>query len=154
MSLGAFTPYAANINFASIAALVAGTIKCALVTSAYTPNYAVNGHAVWADVSANEIAAGNGYTAGGATVGSPVATAITGGYKLASSSASWTASGGSIPAWRRAVFYYSGSLGGLTNPLIGSFLGDDTPADVPAMASGISLILICPTGGWFDDKVA
>lgn len=50
---------AAGINWAS------DTIKCALVTSSYTPNQ--DTHDFWDDVSANE-ASGSGYTAGGATL--------------------------------------------------------------------------------------
>lgn len=41
------------------------TVKCALVTSSYTAN---KDHDFFDDVSANEISAGGGYTAGGATV--------------------------------------------------------------------------------------
>ena len=41
--------------------LEADTIKCALVTSSYTPD---KDHNTWSDVSANEVS-GTGYTAGG-----------------------------------------------------------------------------------------
>jgi hypothetical protein len=39
---------------------------------------------------------------------------------------------------------------GLTNPLIGYFVGDSTPADVPATTDTNTLTLNCPAGGWFD----
>lgn len=39
------------------------TFRMALVTSSYTPNQ--NTHATWADVSANEVANGNGYATHG-----------------------------------------------------------------------------------------
>lgn len=51
------------------------TVKLALVTSSYTPDQ-VN-HDLWADVSANEIAATGGYAS--ATLGTPVFTAVTKG---------------------------------------------------------------------------
>lgn len=124
------------------------TVKCALVGSAYTLDQ-VN-HDTWADVSANEIANGNGYTTGGATVGTVAITAVTGGYKFSSANVTWTASGGNIPAWRRAVFYISGTVNGVVDPLIASFLGDNTPADVPATTVGNQLALNVPAGGWFD----
>lgn len=131
--------------------MTGATLKMALVTSAWTPDATVTGNSLWADMSANEIAAGNGYTAGGATLASVVATAITGGYKLSSANPGWTASGGSIPAWRYAVLYVSGTLWGMVNPVIGYFIGDSAPADVPATSSGNSLTLSCPAGGWFDE---
>lgn len=127
--------------------LTTNTIKCALVSSSYTPNQ--DTHDEWADVSANEIANGNGYTTGGYTLLSPVLTEITKGYKFSSANPSWTATGGNIPAWRYAVMYISGTVEGMTNPLIGYFIGDDTPADVPATSVGNTLTINCPANGWF-----
>lgn len=150
MAAGTFTLYSVNKDDLNINDLLAATVKVALVTSVYNPDFSSSGHDVWADVSANEIAAGNGYTAGGVTLSGKAATAITGGFKFTSSNPGWTASGGSIPAWRYAVMYVSGALWGLTDPLIGYFLGDTTPQDVPATTNGNALNLICPAAGWFD----
>lgn len=127
--------------------LTTATIKVALVGSGWTPNQ--DTHDEWADVSAQEIANGNGYTTGGYTLLSPVLTEITKGYKFSSANPSWTATGGNIPAWRYAVFYVSGTVEGMTNPLIGYFIGDDTPADVPATSVGNTLTITCPANGWF-----
>jgi hypothetical protein len=148
MAAGAFTFYdtAAKI-FQGGADLTTNTVKCALVSSAYTFSAA---HDEWADASANEISGTNGYTTGGATVGTPVLTAVTNGYKFSSANVTWTASGGSIAAWRRAIFYISGTVEGLTNPVIGTFLGDSTPADVPATTDTNTLTLTVPANGWFD----
>ena len=55
-----------------------------------------------------------------------------GTVKFTSAAFVWTASGGSIAAWRRGVVYYLGTLNGKVNPLVGHFLGDSTPADIPA----------------------
>ena len=60
-----------------------------------------------------------------------------------------TASGGSIPAWRYGVMYVSGSLWGKTSPVIGYFLGDSTPADVPATTDGNPLTIQVNANGWF-----
>lgn len=130
--------------------IIAATVKLALITSAWTPDVTITGNSVLADVSANEIANGNGYATGGFTLASLAATGITGGYKFSSGNASWTASGGNIPAWRYGLLYVSGSLWGLTSPLLGYFIGDSAPADVPATASGNTLQLNCPAAGWFD----
>lgn len=150
MASGTFTLFSKNKDDIRINDIVGATVKIALVSSAWTPDSSVTGNSVWADMSANEIAAGNGYTAGGAALASMVATAISGGYKFSSASPSWSASGGNIPAWRYAVIYVVGTLWGMTNPVIGYFVGDSTPADIPATTSGNSLTINTPAGGWFD----
>ncbi len=149
-SPGTFTIFSKNKDDLRLNDIVAGTMKVALVSSSWTPDVTTSGNSVWADMSANEITAVNGYSAGGVTPGSLVATAISGGYKLGSANPSWTASGGSISAWRYAVFYMSGSLWGMTNPVIGYFIGDSAPADIAATSSGNTLTLTLPSGGWFD----
>lgn len=150
MAAGAFTIFSANVPAINIDDLLTATVKFALVSSAYTPSAGEAGHTVWANVSANEIANGNGYTTGGVTLGSKLATDITLGSKFSSANAQWTASGGSIPAWRYAVMYASGALWGVTDPLIGYFVGDSTPADIPSTPNGAPIVLVCPSGGWFD----
>ncbi len=52
-----------------------------------------------------EISAGNGYTAGGATVSTLSSSQTGGAYSLSIGSASWTATGGSIGPFRYAVLY-------------------------------------------------
>lgn len=150
MAAGTFTLYTKNLDRLSLTDLLSATVKIALVTSSYTPDATSTGHDEWADVSANEIANGNGYTTGGATLANDTATAISGGFKYDSDDPAWTASGGNIPAWRYAVMYASGSLWSRTSPLIGYFVGDSTPADVPATSSGNVLTLQVNASGWFD----
>jgi hypothetical protein len=128
-------------------------IRMALVASTYTPDATNTGHSLWASVSANEIAGGTGYTAGGYSLTGTVAT-TTNGFKLSSGNPTWTASGAGIAAWRYGVLYYLGSLWGMTNPLLGYFLGDSAPADVPLTATGNILTINCPAAGWFDKTEA
>ena len=128
-------PNKAKLNLVSATNLLganAANFKLALVTSAWTPNDGDAGNEVWSDVSANEIAAGNGYTAGGIALTGVALTQTGGTVKFTCNAAQWTASGSGIPAWRRGVIYYAGTLNGKVNPLVGHFLGDSTPADVPA----------------------
>ena len=148
MAAGAFTLYRANIDDLSMADIAAATVKVALVASTYTPDAANNGDDLWADVSANEIANGFGYTTGGFTLTDSVGLATNGHY-YDSDDPTWTAAGGSIPAWRYGVMYLSGTVAGMVNPLVGYFLGDSTPADVPATTDGNPLTITAPTGGWF-----
>lgn len=141
MAAGAFIfPDLAKLNFFSATDLLGANTanyKLALVTSSWTPNNSTN--EVWADVSANEIAAGNGYTAGGGALTGVALTQTSGTVKFTSNAFVWTASGGSIPAWRRGVVYYNGTLNSKVNPIVGHFLGDNTPADIPATTAGNTL---------------
>lgn len=144
-------PNKAKLNYVSATGLLQATAtnyRIALVTSAWTPANSTD--EVWANASANEIANGNGYTTGGATLTSVALSETSGVVKFASANVVWTASAGSIPVWRRAVLYYLGTLNGKVNPIVGHFLGDSTPADVPATTSGNTLTLTCPAGGWLD----
>lgn len=105
------------------------TLKLALVTSSYTPNVA---HDEWADVSANEVATGSGYTTGGVTLANPVATNST----IDFDDVTWTAL---TKTFRYAVCYKSGSAGALTNPLLFYLLLDTTPADVVSSGSNYTI---------------
>lgn len=150
MAAGNVTLFSKNKNHINSSDISGATIKLALISSAWTPDATVTGNSVFADMSANEIAATGGYTSGGVTLTSPLSTAITGGYKFSSGNLALTAAGGTIPAWRYGVLYVSGSLWGLTNPVLGYFLGDTTPADIPATTSGNNLAVNCPANGWYD----
>ena len=146
MASGPFVfPDKARLNFFNATNLLganAANFKMALVSSAYTP---ANGtDEVWADASGSEIASGNGYTTGGIALTGVALTQTSGTVKFTASASVWTAAGGNIPAWRRAVIYYSGTLNGKVNPIVGHFLGDSTPADVPATTIGFPLPLSVP----------
>lgn len=141
MAAGAFViPDLAKLNLFNATALLSASsanFRLALVTSSYTPNNATD--ELWSAASAAEIANGNGYTTGGVAPGSFVLNQTSGTVKFTSGSGVWTASGSGIPAWRRAVLYYLGTLNGKVNPLVGHFLGDGTNIDVPLTTSGNTL---------------
>lgn len=105
------------------------TLKLALVTSSYTPSAA---HDEWADVSANEVSSGSGYTTGGVSLASPAVTNSTIDY----ADVTWTAL---TKTFRYAVCYKSGSGGGLTNPLLFYILLDSTPADIVSTGSNYTI---------------
>ena len=105
------------------------TLKLALVTSSYTPSTA---HDEWADVSANEVATGTGYTTGGVTLTNPAATNSNIDYD----DVTWLAL---TKTFRYAVCYKSGIGGGLTNPLLFYMLLDSTPADIVSTGSNYTI---------------
>lgn len=145
-------PNKAKLNIEALALLsAANTFKMALVGAGWTPDNSDTGNEVWGDVSANEIAAGGGYTAGGVTLANAALTQTGGTVKFASGSAAWTATGSGFPAWRRFVIYAVGTFGGKVNPIVGHCLGDNTPADVPATTTSNSPLTInCPANGWIS----
>jgi hypothetical protein len=139
MAAGAFTfPDKAKLNFFSATDLLnpANSFKITLHTSSFTP--APSTMEVYADLT-NELATANGYTNGGLALTSIALTQTSGVVKFTSAAAVWTASGGSIPAWRYGVVRAVGTLNGKVDPIVGYFLGDATPADVPATTSGNTL---------------
>ncbi len=91
--------------------LTTDTVKCALMASGFT--FDKDAHATWADVSANELTAGNGYTSGGQTLTGATLTEddVNDRAECTFNNAQWTASGGSI------------------GPSPGAILYDDTTAD-------------------------
>lgn len=106
------------------------TLKLALVTSSYTPSTA---HDEWADVSANEVATGNGYTTGGVSLSGVAVTNSNIDY----SDVTWNSL---TKTFRYAVCYKSGSGGGLTNPLLFYILLDSTPADIVSSGSNYTIV--------------
>lgn len=103
------------------------TFKAQLHASGYTPN--LNSHTVRADLT-NELSTANGYTVGGATLGSVTWAAVSGTATFDSADVTWTASGGSLTA--RTCVVYDDTPSSPLDPLLGNTLLDTTPADVTA----------------------
>ena len=120
------------------------TLKCALVDSGAAGS--ISTASVWADVSSYEIANGNGYTTGGATIGTSTVSAAdrvtrsSTTVTLDCDDVQWTATGGEIPAWRYAVLYSEKVTGGVTNPIIG-YVYESLSADVDATPEDTPLII-------------
>lgn len=140
MAAGAFIfPDKAKLNFFSATGTLGAStsnFKMALVASGWTPANSTD--EVFADVT-NELTTANGYTAGGIALSGVSLTQTSGTVKFTCTAPVWTASGGSIAAWRRGVVYYSGTLNSKVNPIVGHFLGDSTPLDIPATTVGNTL---------------
>lgn len=96
-------------------ALLTDTIKCALLTSAYTPN--IDTHVFFSDVSASE-SSGSGYTTGGVTMTTPTVTQDNTNDRgvFDADDVSWTSA--TIADARYALIYKSTGVAS-TSPLIG-----------------------------------
>lgn len=101
------------------------TIKCAFVTSGYTPNQ--NTHDFWNDASASEVS-GSNYTAGGNTVGGITVTLSGAGLVTVDGNdpATWTQHASGFSNARRAILYRDTGTG-TTSELIA--YSDDFGAD-------------------------
>lgn len=111
VSMSKFNAFVADIHN-KVHNLGSDTLKLALTNTAPTSSNTL----YHTDIDANELANGNGYTTGGATVGITSSTQSSGTYKLiASAAVVWTASG-SMGPFRYIVLYNSTASNG---PLIG-----------------------------------
>ena len=147
MPAGAYVfPDKAKLNFFSATDLLnpANVFKITLHTSLWVPANATN--EVYADAT-SELATAFGYTVGGITLTGIALTQTAGVVKFTSAAAVWTAAGGSIPAWRYGVVRASGTLNGKVDPIVGYFLGDNTPADVPATTAPNTLTVTMAANG-------
>lgn len=117
--------------------LNSNTFKAMLLTSSYTPN--VNTDDIKADIVANEVANGNGYTTGGVTLGSVTWTRSSGTVTFDAADATWTGSSSGFTA-RYLAIYASGTLNGRTDPLVGYIILDSAPADVAVAAGNIMTV--------------
>jgi len=81
------------------------TLKVALMVPSFSFDETI--HGTWADVSADEIAGGNGYTAGGQTLANVAASINTADKRVEidADNPSWTASGGAIATTGSAIVY-------------------------------------------------
>lgn len=107
-----------------------GSFKVSLHTSSYAPNVAT--HTVFADATA-EIGNTNGYTTGGATLGTVNWTLTGATAAFTAANTVWTASGGTLGGAtlpRYAVIRAVGTFNSQVDPLIAYVLLDNTPADV------------------------
>lgn len=143
MAAGPFiAPQKAHLNFFNVTDLLAANpanFLAHLVTSAYTPVDATD--ELWAAASAAELATGNGYTNGGLALAGVTLTQTGNTVKFTCDPLVWTSSGAGIPAWRRCVIRYNGTLNGKVNPLLVHCLGDSTGIDVPLTTAGNPLTI-------------
>lgn len=118
------------------------TIKYAIVTSSWTPNQSTDD--LWADISANEASATNGYTAGGNTLTGVTWTQSSGTWTLDATDGSFTATGAGITG-KYLVFYASGTLNGRVNPLLFYKLLESGGSNV-TMPAGTTNLVWAATG--------
>jgi hypothetical protein len=117
------------------AAAIAGTLKLAIVTSAYTVDQAA--HDFFADIT-NEVT-GTGYTAGGNACASPTWTGPDGSGVLtfdASDPATWSQNASGFSNGRRAILYYDTGTAA-TSRLVG--YSNDFGADAGNVAGDFSV---------------
>lgn len=125
--------------------LDANTYKAMLLTSSYTPD--VENDNIKADIVANEVASGNGYTTGGVTLTSVTWTRSSGTVTFDAADPAWTGSSSGFVA-RTMAIYASGTLNGIVDPLVGYIVLDSAPADV-SFAAGNTVTVVFNASGIF-----
>lgn len=103
--------------------LTSANIKLALVTQSYTPD--LDNHTVWGDVSTHEVAAGTGYTTGGALLTTPTVSR-TAGQSLSVWNADNVQFTGLTKTFKYGVVYQDETVNGVVKPLIAVIDFDDT----------------------------
>lgn len=116
-------------------------IKCAILAAAHTVNQAT--HEFWSDVSANEVAAGTGYTAGGNVCAAPSAAIVSTDVVIdMTDPATWTQDLTGFTTGRYIVFYHDTGTPA-TSKLIGygdygsNFSIQTGPITITLSASGL-----------------
>lgn len=123
VSVSVYNQFKTDILNSNIA-LTADTIKVALMTNSST---FTAGNTVWSDVSANEISAANGYTAGGVALTTKAVTNNGTSSAFTADNATWTASGGAITAYKAVM--YDVTFGANRLMLFIDFGGSNTAGD-------------------------
>jgi len=147
MAAGTFTFYdsAAQILMGGADLNGATNIIVTLHTSSYTPSAAHNERA---DLT-NQLATEGGYTQDNKALANCATTSVTNGFKFSSDAVVWTATALGINEWKYAVFSITGTVDGLTNPLIGYFEGE-SGSTIPETTNTNTLTLTPNANGWFD----
>lgn len=123
--------------------IAAQPITVCLLTSTYTFSAS---HNVYGDLT-NELTTSGGYTAGGVALGSITFVQSSTVSNLDAADATWTASGGGIPAFRFAVLYINATVNAIVKPLIACI--DNNGVDVPATtAPNVLTVAWNATGIW------
>lgn len=117
--------------------------KVALLSNAYVPD--VENHDVFAEIS-GELAAGNGYTAGGQALANPALIRTGGSVAFDADDTPFTGAGAGINGARYYLIYADATLNGKVKPLIAYGLMDSAPADV-AIAAGNTVTIKWPAAG-------
>lgn len=126
--------------------LFSDPFKVALVASAYTPDR--DAHTVWGDVSSYEVANGDGYTTGGATLANKTLTRSTWKTTWDADDVLWSAL---TKTFRYGIVYVDATKtdpqGGadIVKPLYSYILLDDTPADI--VVAGVDYLLPWSSNG-------
>lgn len=109
------------------------TIKVAMLADTYTVSAA---HSIFGDVSSHQVAAGNGYAAGGAALANKSITVAGNETKFSADPATWT---GLTKTYRFLAIYAEKTANAVVNPLLAIILVDNTPANIVITAADYSV---------------
>ena len=124
--------------------LLSPAISMALVSKDYTPNLDL--HTVWADVSVNEVAAGDGYTTGGQPFAN-LSLARTGPLTTwDADDLTWAAL---TKTFKYGVIYLNATVNSVVQPLIAVVDFDDSSTLAEVTSGGIDFLFLIGVDGLF-----
>lgn len=123
--------------------LLDSSIQLALLTKDYTPNY--DTHNKWSDVSANEVAEGNGYVSGGVSITS---LSVIRSGQVVTWSASNTQFAGLTKVFKYGVIYLNSTSNGVVKPLIALIDFDSTTTSSELTISNSTFVI-----NWHEDGI-
>ncbi len=115
--------------------LLNAAITMALVTKTYTPN--LDTHTLWADVSANEVATGSGYTTAGAVLPSLTLTRAGALTTWDCGDLTWAAL---TKTFKYGVIYVNATVNGVVKPLLAVVDFDDTTTIAEVTSGGTDFV--------------
>ena len=126
--------------------MVAGDLNCMLSTVSYADMASFDSIGAYADVSAGEVANGNGYATGGAAAGANWVRSggITQLIALGSVLSSWVGSGAGFTAVS-AILYHLGTNNGIVKPLV-AVLSLDITKPAWYVGPGVTFRVLPETG--------
>ena len=108
-----------------------------------------NAHTVLADVSANEIASGSGYTTGGQALANASLSRSGSVITFDSDDPTWNAAGGALEAYKAVLFDDS-----VASPIVKPLCFFVDFGGLLSAPDGAPLIIRLPAGGWWQETLS
>ena len=132
-----------TINGTGIIDFDTNLIKIALVSNSNPPD--INVDDFWDDLSATEMASGNGYTTGGETLGTKTIGEVGGVVTFDAADVMWASNGAGFSTARFAILYYDSTVASTSNLIAHLDFGSDkgnTTGDLTIQMDALGILTL------------